>query len=95
MLCSTFFWKLCNHVFDNHNISKQINMMVYISVCLTTVLYGSEVWVTYGCTLRNTKNSTNVASEKILCIRWEDRHSNASVLMEANITNIEAMIVEN
>ena len=69
--------------------------MVYKSVCITTLLYGSEAWVTYRCLLNTLETFHQCCLRKMFHIRWEDRRTNASVLTEANTTNIEAMITPN
>ena len=52
-------------------------------------VYESEAWVTYRCHLKTLEKFHKRCLRKILCIRWEDRCTNASVLMEANTTSIE------
>ena len=48
---STFFRKLRNRVFDNHNLRKGTKVTVYKAVCIIILLYGSEAWVTSRCNL--------------------------------------------
>ena len=49
---STSFRKMWNRIFDNHNLRKYTKVVVYKAVCITTLLYGSEAWVTYRCHLK-------------------------------------------
>ena len=84
---STSFRKLRNRVFDNHNLRKDTKEM--ISKPFVLPLYGSEAWVTYRCHLKTVEKFHRRCLRKILCIRWQDR------LMEANITSIEAVVMQN
>ena len=49
---STSFRKLRHRVIDDDNLMKETTVMVYKAVCITTLLYGSEAWVTYRCHLK-------------------------------------------
>ena len=91
----TSFRKLCHRVFVDHNIRKETKVIVYKAICITTLLYGSEAWVTYRCHLKTLETFHQRCLRKILHIWWEGCRTNGSVLTEANTTSIEAMIVQN
>ena len=69
--------------------------MVYKAVCIITLLYGNEVYVTYRCHLKTLETFHQRCLRKMLHIRWKGRRTNDSVLIEANLTSIEAMIMQN
>ena len=64
--------------------------MGYKAICITTLLYGNETWVTYRCHLKTLETFHQRCLRKILHIWWEDHRPNASVLTEVNTTSIEA-----
>ena len=70
-------------------------MTVYKAECINTNLYWSEVWAIYLCHLKTLEKFHQYCRRKVLCMRWEDRHTNASILMKDNITAIEAMVMQN
>ncbi|KAI0226435.1 hypothetical protein LSAT2_023019 [Lamellibrachia satsuma] len=84
-----------HRAFDDHNLRKETTVMVYKAVCIITLLYGSEAWVTYRCHLKTLETIHQHCLRKMLHIQWEDCRTNASVLTEAITTSIEAMIVQN
>ena len=92
---STSFRTLRHRVFDDHNLRKKAKVMVYKAVCITTLIYGREAWVTYRRHLKTLEAFHQRYLRKILHIRWEDRCTNTSVLTEANTASIEAMIMQN
>ena len=69
--------------------------MVDKAVCITTLLYGNEVYVTYRCHLKTLETFHQRCLRKMLHIRWKGRRTNDNVLTEANLTSIEAMIMQN
>ena len=91
---STSLGKLRHRVFDDLNLRKETKVMIYKTVCITTLLYGSEAWVTYRCHLKTLETFHQRCLRKMLHIRWEDRRTNASVLTEANTISIEAKIMQ-
>uniref|UniRef100_H2ZZZ1 Uncharacterized protein n=1 Tax=Latimeria chalumnae TaxID=7897 RepID=H2ZZZ1_LATCH len=93
--CASFaFGRLNHHVFDNHNIRTRTKLLVYKAVVIPTLLYGCEAWVTYRNHLKSLECHHQCYLQKILDIKWVDRRTNASVLIDANTTSIEAMIIQ-
>uniref|UniRef100_W5N9J4 C2H2-type domain-containing protein n=1 Tax=Lepisosteus oculatus TaxID=7918 RepID=W5N9J4_LEPOC len=72
-----------------------VKIMVYKPICITTLLYGNETWVTYYCHLKTLERFHQRCLLKILRINWEDRCTNSSVLIEAKTSSTEAMILQN
>ena len=92
---STSLKNLRNRVFDNNVLRRDTKVMIYKAICITTLLYGSEAWVTYRCHLKTLEKFYQRCLRTLLCIRWENRRTNISILMEANATSIEAMVIQN
>ncbi|XP_043353719.1 uncharacterized protein LOC122456749 [Dermochelys coriacea] len=90
---SLAFGRLSHWVFNNHNIGTQGRLLVYKVVVISTLLCGGETWVTYRKHLKNLERQHQRFLWKILNIKWEDCHTNVSVLTEANIFSVEALII--
>ena len=67
---------------------------MYRAVVLTTLLYGSETWVTYRHHLRLLERFHQRCLRIILNIHWRDFVTNVEVLEQAKITSIEAMLLK-
>ena len=67
---------------------------MYRAVVLTTLLYGSESWVTYSHHLRLLERFHQRCLRTILNIHWSDYVTNVEVLEQAEITSIEAMLLK-
>ena len=65
---------------------------MYRPVVLTTLLYGSESWVTYRNHLKLLQRFHQRCLCTILNIHWSDYITNLIVLERADITSIEAML---
>ncbi|KAL8569423.1 hypothetical protein ACOMHN_054138 [Nucella lapillus] len=63
-------------------------------VVLTTLLYGSESWVTCRHHLRILERLHQRCLRSILNIHWSDFVTNVEVLEQAGITRIEAMLLK-
>ena len=46
-LASAAFGRLSHRVFLNRDLTTKTKMMVYNAICISTLLYGSEAWITY------------------------------------------------
>ena len=75
---STSFRKLHHRVFDDHDLWKDTKVMVYKDICITTLLYGSEAWVTYLCLLKTLDTFHQRCIRKMLHIRWKNHCTNPS-----------------
>ena len=67
---------------------------MYRAVVLTTLLYGSESWVTYRRHLRLLERFHQRCLRIILNIHWSDYVTNVEVLEQAVIASIEAMLLK-
>ena len=64
------------------------------AVILTTLLYGSESWVTYQNHLKLLERFLQRCLRTILNIHWSNYITNILVLERADITSIEAMLLK-
>ena len=88
------FGRLYNRVWKNKHLKKSTKISVYRAVVLTTLLYGSESWVTYRHHLRLLERFHHRCLRIILNIHWSDFVTNVEVLEQAVITSIEAMLLK-
>ena len=65
---------------------------MYRAVVLTTLLYGSESWVTYRHQLQLLERFHQRSLRTILNIHWSDYVTNVEVLERAEVTSIKAML---
>ena len=88
------FGRLYHRVWKNKHLKKDTKISVYRAVVLTTLLYGSESWVTYRHHLRILERFHQRCLRSILNIHWSDFITNAEVLEQAGINSIEAMLLK-
>ena len=88
------FGRLYKRVWKNKHLKKGTKIRVYRAVVLTTLLYGSESWVTYRRHLRLLERFHQRCLRIILNIHWSDYVTNVEVLEQAEITSIEAMLLK-
>ena len=91
---SSAFGRLHSRVWNNKHLKKATKISVYRAVVLTTLLYGSESWVTYGHHLRLLERFHQRCLRSILNIHWSDYITNVEVLQQAGITSVEAMLMK-
>ncbi|XP_050187470.1 uncharacterized protein LOC126648484 [Myiozetetes cayanensis] len=72
---------------------KSTKISVYRAVVLSALLYGSESWVIYPHHLRLLERFHQRCLRTILNIHWTDYVTNTSVLEQAAVTSIEAMLL--
>ncbi len=86
--------RLRRRVFEDQDLSAQTKLLVYRAVVLPTLLYGAESWTTYSRHLRAMEQYHQRSLRKILRISWKNRHTNISILEEANKTSITTTIMQ-
>jgi len=91
---SSVFGRLYSRVWNNKYLKKATKVSVYRAVVLTTLLYGSESWVSYGHHLRLLEHFHQLCLRSIFNIHWNDYITNVEVLERAGITSIEAMLMK-
>ena len=91
---SSAFGRFHSRVWNNKHLKKATKISVYRAVVLTTLLYGSESWVTYRHHLRLLERFHQRCLRSILNIHWSDYITNVEVLQQAGITSVEAMVMK-
>ena len=90
----TAFGRLYKRVFNNKHVRIKTKIGVYRAVVLTTLLYGSESWVTYRNHLKLLERFHQSCLCTILNIHWSDYIASLIVLEQADIASIEAMLLK-
>ncbi|GFO10738.1 hypothetical protein PoB_003724300 [Plakobranchus ocellatus] len=88
------FGRLYKRVWNNKSLKIKTKIQVYKAVVLTTLLYGSETWVTYSSHIRLLERLHQRCLRTILQIHWSDLVTNVEVLEQAEIPSIEALIAK-
>ncbi len=91
---SAAFGRLRKRCFDDRDLSSQTKIMVYRAAVVSALLYGAETWTTYRRHLKALERYHQRCLRKLFRIPWEHRRTNISVLEQAQLTSIEAMIVK-
>ena len=87
--CSAF-GRLHKRGWNNRHLKKGTKIIVCRAVVLTTLLYGSESWVTYCHHLRLLERFHQRYLRTIFNILWTNHVTNVEVLEQAEITSIKA-----
>ena len=88
------FGKLYKGLCNNKHLRIKTKISVYRDVALTTLLYGSESWVTNRNYLKLLERFHQRCLCTILNIHWSDYITNLMVLERADIASIEAMLLK-
>ena len=88
------FGRLYKRVRNNKHLRSKTKISVYRAVMQTTLLYGSESWVTYRNHLKPLEQFHQHCLCTILNIQWSDYINNLIVLEWADITSIETMLLK-
>lgn len=91
---STSFGHLKTRVFLNSNLNITTKVAVYQAICITTLLYSCEAWVTYSRHIKLLENFHIKCLQQILGISWRDRVPHTEVLQRTNSTSIETIIMK-
>ncbi|KAK0135465.1 hypothetical protein N1851_028676 [Merluccius polli] len=81
-----------HRVFENRDIQTKTKLLVYQAVVLPSLLYGAESWTTYSRHIKALEQYHQRCLRKILRTNWEDRRTNISILVEANLQSISTTI---
>ncbi|XP_063600256.1 uncharacterized protein LOC134776430 [Penaeus indicus] len=88
------FGSLYKRVWNNRQLTKGTKISVNRAIVLTTLLYGSESWVTYRHHIRLLERFHQRCLRTILNIHWSDYVTNVEILEQAEISSIEAMLLK-
>ncbi|KAJ7415836.1 hypothetical protein WISP_75833 [Willisornis vidua] len=87
------FGKLHKTVWCNKHLKKSTKISAYRAIVLSTLLYGSESWVIYCHHLQLLERFHQSCLRSILNIHWCDYVTSVSVLEQAGVSSIEAMLI--
>ena len=82
-------------MFQNRDLRIDTKLAVYRAVVLTTLLYGSETWVTYSRNLKDLEEYHQRCLRKIMNIHWSAYRTNNSILIQSGIPSIECLVAKN
>ncbi len=91
---SVAFGRLRRRVFHNKNLHPSTKVAVYHAVCVTTLLYSCEAWVTYSRHIRSLESFHIRCLQRILGVTWRDHVPHTEILKKTNSRSIEAMITQ-
>jgi len=87
--------RLYKRVWNNDNLKIQTKISEYQAIVLTTLLYGSEAWVTYCSHVQLLERFHQHCLCTILNIHWSEFTTNVEVLEQAEFpSNNEAMLLK-
>ena len=81
-------------MWNNKCLKFKTKIRVYRAVVLTTLLFSSETWVIYRSHIRLLERLHQRCLRTILNIHWSDLITNVEVLEQAEVSNIEVMILK-
>ena len=88
------FGRLHKRVWSNKELRQETKINLYRAVVLTTLLYGSESWVTYSHHIRILERFHQRCLRTILQIKWWDYVPDTTVLERSKQTSIEALLLK-
>ena len=91
---SAAFGRLRHRVFQNNNLHLHTKVAVYQAVCITTLLYSCEAWVTYSRHIKSLERFHIRCLQRILGLTWQDHVPHREILAKTNCRSIEATITQ-
>ena len=88
------FGRLHKRVWRNKELRQETKINLYRAVVLSTLLYGSESWVTYSHHIRILERFHQRCLRTILQLKWWDYVSDITVLERSKQTSIEALLLK-
>ena len=89
---SAAYGRLRRRVFQNKNLNLNTKISVYQAICITTLLYSCEAWVTYSRHIKSLEQFNIRCLQRILGITWRDRVPHTEILGRTGCKSIEATI---
>ncbi|KAI8495091.1 hypothetical protein Bbelb_270770 [Branchiostoma belcheri] len=86
------FWRISKRVFLNHDLNLQTKISVFRAIVLSTLLYGSELWVLYRRDIKRLESFQQQKLRVIMKIKRQDCVSNEAVLFRAYLPSIETTV---
>lgn len=91
---SAAFGRLRRRVFQNQNLHLNTKICIYQAVCITTLLYSCEAWVTYSPHIKSLEHFHICCLQRILGITWCDRVPHTEILRRAGCKSTEPTITQ-
>ena len=91
---STTMARLTKRVWDNTMLTINTKMKVYQACVLSTLLYGSEAWTLYSRQEKRLNAFHMRCLRRLLGITWQDRITNSSVLSQAGVPSMFAILTQ-
>lgn len=88
------FSALRKRVWQNHDLQLQTKLGVYRAVIIPSLMYASETWTPYRRHIRRLDKFHQKCLRSIMNIKWQDHVSNVTVLNQAQIFSIEALLIK-
>uniref|UniRef100_A0A7M5UYP4 Uncharacterized protein n=1 Tax=Clytia hemisphaerica TaxID=252671 RepID=A0A7M5UYP4_9CNID len=92
---SSAYGRLCECVFDLHDLTISTKLKVYAQLLTHILTYGSESWTLYRHHINQLPTVQQWHLRKILQIKWSDFVSNEKVLRRADVDDIEITLIKN
>ena len=89
---SRAFGRLCERVFQNHNLSLPTKVKVYEAICLSVLLNGSGAWTLYARHIRTLEWWHMRCLKTILGVTWRDKITHSESLRRTNSSSMESII---
>ena len=86
------FGRLYKCVWNNKSLKCKTKISVYRAAVLSTLLYGSEAWITCRSHIKLLERFHQHCLRTILNIHWSDFVTNVEVLEQAEVPSIEAIL---
>ncbi|CAH8655292.1 unnamed protein product [Dicrocoelium dendriticum] len=90
---SAAFGKLEHRVWKNHHLTVRTKVMVYKSMVLSVLIYGSETWTLYRKDIRFLERFHQQCLRRILRIQWWDNVPDTDVIRRSEVYTIDYMLL--
>ena len=87
------FWKLKN-IWSSNDISVQLKIRLFKSLCLSTLLYGSETWPLTKAMQKRLDSFATSCYRHILGVKWHDKISNAIILQMVDQEPLSKTVIQ-
>ncbi len=86
IITTASFGRLRSRVLENTSLKSKIKVSVYTSVCLSTLIYGTESWTTCRRHIKQLQSFHIRCLQRILRLKWQDKALHSEIFQRAGIT---------
>ncbi|KAK2160024.1 hypothetical protein NP493_1672g00014 [Ridgeia piscesae] len=90
---SASFGRLCQRLWNNHNVSMQIKDTIYRAIVLSTLLYRAEAWTVYRRQVIKLHAFMMRHLRSIMRITWMDKVTNKEILEWTGLPSMEDLLI--